>query len=74
MRESQSWRFPSIANSRTGREVPSVVATGVKVAFEWRETQRVLDFVGFRLTQTPDAYGGKPSCSAGSPTYSYMQV
>ncbi|NDJ22268.1 hypothetical protein GS682_11620 [Nostoc sp. B(2019)] len=43
--------FPSAGDWRTRREVPSVVATGVKVAFERRETQRVLDFVGFRLTQ-----------------------
>ncbi|MBP5977580.1 hypothetical protein HW132_33935 [Brasilonema sp. CT11] len=30
---------------------------------------QVLGFV----PQTPDTYGGKPSCSAGSPTYRYYK-
>ena len=25
--------------------------------------------LGFAVTQTPDSYGGKPSCRTGSPTY-----
>ncbi|BAY45709.1 hypothetical protein SAMD00079811_33160 [Scytonema sp. HK-05] len=43
--------------------------TGVKVAFERRKTQRVLDFVGFRLTQTPALQEGNPPAAlAPQPT------